>query len=883
MNSKSAFSKCNCPSDRRRAVIRATRATIVLAVFVWSAVALAQTGPNITGTLVNGVQSNVGPVGATLTIQGSGFGSTEAFSTATLNGTLLAGPGVKPISWSDTSIQAVIPNTASSGPIVVTVNAPSNQWQFAIGPVLLSVSPPSSLAGTSVTITGSGLGTSGGSVTFNGENANWTGWTDNSITATVPSQATAGPIVATVSGQASNGIPFTPTPAITQLSPPSGNAGVGVTVMGYSFGNQQGNSGVTFNGVNASVTGGWSNTSIGVTAPSGAETGNVVVTVNGFPSAGQVFTYTPSITGLIPNPVLADEPVTISGNNFGDSQSEFSGTVTFNGVPATVTNWSNQSISAIEPGNATPGPVVVTVDGVSSNGFPFSYTAAYAFNLGYAPDGDVLIANDSVNGNWTYTYDDFNRLFTSSNSALPQGFSYVYDQYGNRWYQYVTAGQGPSPQFTFSIDNQVTNKVVAASQGCNSNIPYCYDAAGNLLNDGFNSYAYDAENRIIQVNGGQTTYAYDANGQRIRKVNGAVTAEYLYDLGGDLITELSGSGAWNRGEVYAGGRHLATYNHGTTYFVQPDWLGTERSRVLLDGEQFETCINLPFGDGQTCTGGGDPSPNHFTGKERDAESGLDNFIARYDASSMGRFMTPDPGEDSGFNHMNDPQSWNGYAFARNNPGSYVDPDGRNYTVCDTNGQNCADLNNDQFNQYLQSIQGTNTTVSASGQIQYTNDNGSVTSLGTATYYNEQDIQAAQMLAQTGATLSDPRTIVGFYGASFLLGGCAIACPPAGSAALTLGRGAYYALAGLLPAVPSAIDKLQKLGVSISEANEIIESPTTQKLVDNANNGNINYIADVGGKLVRITTDPTGQRIISAGFVQARNIANSIASGRFTPQ
>jgi RHS repeat-associated protein len=31
----------------------------------------------------------------------------------------------------------------------------------------------------------------------------------------------------------------------------------------------------------------------------------------------------------------------------------------------------------------------------------------------------------------------------------------------------------------------------------------------------------------------------------------------------------------------------------------------------------------------------------FTGKERDTESGLDNFGKRYDASSMGRFMTPD--------------------------------------------------------------------------------------------------------------------------------------------------------------------------------------------------------------------------------------------------
>jgi RHS repeat-associated protein len=46
----------------------------------------------------------------------------------------------------------------------------------------------------------------------------------------------------------------------------------------------------------------------------------------------------------------------------------------------------------------------------------------------------------------------------------------------------------------------------------------------------------------------------------------------------------------------------------------------------------------------------------FTGKERDSESGLDNFGARYDASTMGVFMTPDPG-NVGVNRLN-PQSWN---------------------------------------------------------------------------------------------------------------------------------------------------------------------------------------------------------------------------------
>jgi len=40
----------------------------------------------------------------------------------------------------------------------------------------------------------------------------------------------------------------------------------------------------------------------------------------------------------------------------------------------------------------------------------------------------------------------------------------------------------------------------------------------------------------------------------------------------------------------------------------------------------------------------DSAPQHykFTGNERDSESNLDNFGKRYDSSSLGRFMSPDP-------------------------------------------------------------------------------------------------------------------------------------------------------------------------------------------------------------------------------------------------
>jgi RHS repeat-associated protein len=49
----------------------------------------------------------------------------------------------------------------------------------------------------------------------------------------------------------------------------------------------------------------------------------------------------------------------------------------------------------------------------------------------------------------------------------------------------------------------------------------------------------------------------------------------------------------------------------------------------------------------------------FTGKERDTESGLDNFDARYFGSSLARFVSPDPGQESGIDNLDDPQMWNG--------------------------------------------------------------------------------------------------------------------------------------------------------------------------------------------------------------------------------
>jgi RHS repeat-associated core domain len=63
----------------------------------------------------------------------------------------------------------------------------------------------------------------------------------------------------------------------------------------------------------------------------------------------------------------------------------------------------------------------------------------------------------------------------------------------------------------------------------------------------------------------------------------------------------------------------------------------------------------------------------FTGKERDSETGLDYFGARYFSGAQGRFTSPDPLMASA--RISDPQTWNRYSYALNNPLKYVDPNG----------------------------------------------------------------------------------------------------------------------------------------------------------------------------------------------------------------
>ena len=253
------------------------------------------------GPSISSLSLTQGPVGATLTVNGSNFGTTQGGSTVTFNGVTATATS----NWSATSFNVTVPAGATTGNVVVTVNgALSNGVPFTVTPPpnITTIAPTSGPIGANVIITGTNFGPTVGTiqsfVTFNGSQTRASNWSDTSITAPVPVGATTGNVLVNVGGVPSNGVPFTvtPPPSITSLSPNFGPVGTSVMIAGSNFGAGTGSS-VSFNGTPASPTS-WSATSIVVPVPAGATPGNVVVSVGGVASNGVSFTVT-AATGNI--------------------------------------------------------------------------------------------------------------------------------------------------------------------------------------------------------------------------------------------------------------------------------------------------------------------------------------------------------------------------------------------------------------------------------------------------------------------------------------------------------------------------------------------------------------------------------------------------------
>src|SRR5260370_5551326 len=143
-------------------------------------------------------------------------------------------------------------------------------------------------------------------------------------------------------------------------------------------------------------------------------------------------------------------------------------------------------------------------------------------------------------------------------------------------------------------------------------------------------------------------------------------------------------------------RVLAAWQSGTGVdlrWMVTDQLGTPRMIFDQSGDLANVSRHdyLPFGEelfsGTRTTAlgytNGDGARQKFTQKERDNETGLDFFQARYYSSSQGRFTSVDPVILKKARWF-DPQRLNLYTYGRNNPLKYVDPTGEDITITVTN-------------------------------------------------------------------------------------------------------------------------------------------------------------------------------------------------------
>ena len=265
----------------------------------------------------------------------------------------------------------------------------------------------------------------------------------------------------------------------------------------------------------------------------------------------------------------------------------------------------------------------------------------------------------------TYTYDGANRLKTAAESGAGTAWSrtYGYDVYGNRA---VTANSGlpTSPLMPTATTNfsSSTNRLTLTGAR--------YDDAGNLTATSLgDTLKYDAENRLksYTYRNATTNYKYGPEGRRVQKATPTVTETYVYDAFGKLAAEYS----------------TAAPTSGGTFYRTPDHLGSTRLVTKQDKSDADCYDFAPFGEEIPNTLGGRSSNacfaasfdgrHRFTGQERDEESKLDYFGARYFGASLGRFISPDPLMASA--KVSNPQTWNRYAYTLNNPLRYIDPDG----------------------------------------------------------------------------------------------------------------------------------------------------------------------------------------------------------------
>jgi len=349
--------------------------------------------------------------------------------------------------------------------------------------------------------------------------------------------------------------------------------------------------------------------------------------------------------------------------------------------------------------NAASEPLVINIGGTGDSD-AYTYDPAsermtsYEFTVGAAPksisaalnwnpNGSLqqLTITDGFNSGGSQTcnfgtttvagYDDLGRLLSANcGSNWQQTFSY--DPFGNIT-KTANGGISWACPVCYNSNNQY-NQTLSAS--------ISYDLSGNLLNDTFNKYNWDAYGRMsgvvaatgsINCGTSGTCLTYDGLGRMVEKNIGGVYTEILYSpLGKTAI--MNGQQTTSAYFPLPGGATYQESGAADRIFWHKDWLGTIRfASTLGRGTVFDRAF-APFGEMYDNFGVVNTSSLSFTGDTQDTIAGLFDTPTRELHPNQGRWISPDPAGLGTVDPTN-PQSWNRYAYMNNNPLSGVDTSG----------------------------------------------------------------------------------------------------------------------------------------------------------------------------------------------------------------
>jgi RHS repeat-associated protein len=300
--------------------------------------------------------------------------------------------------------------------------------------------------------------------------------------------------------------------------------------------------------------------------------------------------------------------------------------------------------------------------------------SSYTYTLGATGNRIGAVEGNGRTLNWNY--DGIYRLTNETISNDPEknngSASYGLDPVGNRLSLNSSLPGIVSGSFGYNVDDEISSET--------------YDANGNVLATNGTTYTYDSENHMTSANNGAVRMIYDGDGNRVAKIVGGVTTQYLVDdlnpTGLPQVVEEVVNGAVTRQYTY--GLQRISQNLSPTVTGNSTWTpsfyvydggGSVRQLTNTTGAVTDEYEYDAYGHSFTKSG---TTPNNYLyrGEQFDSDLGLYYLRARYYNPNTGRFMSRDP-EDG---KRKDPASFHKYLYANGDPLNRIDPRGRDSLI-----------------------------------------------------------------------------------------------------------------------------------------------------------------------------------------------------------